>query len=71
MAVETNQVKKINDIGVFIVTSFSSLFAYIWLYICLQVSSPGEITLAESIMTLLFFFMMILCAYIADKLKEK
>jgi Ca2+/Na+ antiporter len=27
--------KKINDMGVFITTAIFSLFAYIWLYICL------------------------------------
>lgn len=32
--------KKIDDVGVFIVTAFASSFAYIWLYICIEVWTP-------------------------------
>ena len=36
--------KKINDMGVFFTTSAFSIFAYLWLLICLQFSSEGEVT---------------------------
>jgi len=29
-------VKKINDMGVFSITATSSIFAYVWMFICLQ-----------------------------------
>jgi Ca2+/Na+ antiporter len=35
----TGEVKKIDDMGVFMTTGIFSVFAYIWLYICLQISS--------------------------------
>jgi solute carrier family 8 (sodium/calcium exchanger) len=31
--------KKVNDLGVFAVTSIASLWAYIWVYLCLEVYS--------------------------------
>ena len=36
--------KRINDMGVFLTTSTFSIFAYLWLLICLQYSSQGEVT---------------------------
>ena len=32
--------KKVNDLGVFAITSVASLWAYIWLYLCLEIFSP-------------------------------
>mmetsp|Transcript_2283 Transcript_2283/g.2845 ORF Transcript_2283/g.2845 Transcript_2283/m.2845 type:complete len:254 (-) Transcript_2283:741-1502(-) len=61
-------VKKINDLGVFAITVISSIFAYIWLYIC--VMGP-IITLTEAWLTLSFFFIMLILAYTADKLKAR
>ena len=37
---EGSDTKKIDDMGVFITTSIFSVFAYIWLYVCLEVNSP-------------------------------
>jgi len=59
--------KKVYDLGVFAVTSLASLWAYIWLFICLSVNSPGEVTLGEGWWTLIFFFLLIIFAYSADR----
>jgi solute carrier family 8 (sodium/calcium exchanger) len=59
--------KKIYDLGVFAVTSLASLWAYIWVFICLSVSSENEVTLSEGWWTLIFFFMLIVFAYTADR----
>jgi len=61
-------IKKVNDVGVFFITSMSSLWAYIWLFICLDVSSENEVTLAEGWWTLVFFFLLIAFSYTADKI---
>lgn len=66
----TNEVKKIDDMGVFITTSIFSLFAYIWLYICLQVWSQGEVTVIESILTFAYFFILLGLAFGADKYNQ-
>ena len=70
MAVPTGEIKKIDDMGVFAVTTIASIFAYIWLYICLDIWSPGRVTMAEAFITLGFFLMLIVSAYIADRVNE-
>ena len=67
LSVPTGELKKIDDLGVFAITAFSSLFAYVWMFICLQVWTPGEISIAEGLITFSFFIILISCAYGADK----
>ena len=67
MAVE-EEPKKVKDTGVFAVTSIASLFAYIWLYLCLSSISPGYVTMVEAWLTLSFFFFLIIFAFWADRL---
>lgn len=59
--------KKINDVGVFTVTSVFSIFAYVWLYMCLSINTPGIVTIVEGWVTLIFFFILLVLAYMADK----
>jgi hypothetical protein len=53
--------------GVFAITSVLSLWAYIWLYMCLLVISPDEVGIAEAWITFLSFFALVAVAYAADK----
>lgn len=62
-----NEVKKIQRLPVFIVTSSSSLFAYLWLVFILKVVSPGIVDLWEGIVTILFFPVIVYAAYLANK----
>ena len=57
-------VKKIYDMGVFSITAFSSVWAYIWMFIVLQ---DQEVEVWEAWLTLIFFFILIGVAYMADK----
>ena len=68
IAVPTGSIKKVDDLGVFFTTALFSLLAYIWLYICLAVWSEDEITIPEAVITLAFFFLLVILAYIADKI---
>ena len=36
----TGEVKKVDDLGVFATTGIFSIFAYVWLYVCLAINSP-------------------------------
>ena len=56
-------VKKVQDTGVFAITTIWSIIAYIWLYIVLL---DSEVQDWEAYLTLGFFFALILMAYIAD-----
>lgn len=62
--------KKVVDLGVFFVTSVASLWAYIWLYLCLEIFSQGQVTLVEGWLTLIFMFLFIVFAYGADRLNN-
>jgi solute carrier family 8 (sodium/calcium exchanger) len=59
--------KKINDLGVFFTTAVFSLFAYIWLYVCLL---DDVIDLTEAWLTLGYFFLLCSLAFAADKFNE-
>jgi len=60
--------KKIADLGVFWVTTISSLWAYVWLLIVLKFWTPDHVSMTEAVLTLIFFFLLIMLAFSADKL---
>jgi solute carrier family 8 (sodium/calcium exchanger) len=56
--------KGIEQFGVFAITSISSLWAYIWLYLVL---SDEKVTILESVLTLVFMVLLIIISYAADR----
>ena len=68
IAVKGNEAKKIYDLGVFAVTAIASLFAYFWLYLVLAVWTENEITVAEACITFSFFIILLITAFVADKI---
>eukprot|EP00352_Strombidinopsis_acuminata_P002921 CAMPEP_0176385862 /NCGR_PEP_ID=MMETSP0126-20121128/35479_1 /TAXON_ID=141414 ORGANISM="Strombidinopsis acuminatum, Strain SPMC142" /NCGR_SAMPLE_ID=MMETSP0126 /ASSEMBLY_ACC=CAM_ASM_000229 /LENGTH=236 /DNA_ID=CAMNT_0017752457 /DNA_START=191 /DNA_END=901 /DNA_ORIENTATION=- len=61
-------VKRINDLGVFAVTSISSIWAYVWMFMCLE---DYTVTVTEAVVTFSFFIIMVLAAFIADKINAR
>lgn len=59
--------KRINSFNVFLTTAFFSVFAYIWMFIVIQVSSKGRLEIWEAVITFLWFPILVILAYIADK----
>lgn len=59
--------RRIYSIKVFFVTSFFSLFAYLWLIIILVAITPEYVDLWEAILTFLFFPILVTIAYLMDK----
>ncbi|XP_037543560.1 sodium/calcium exchanger 2a isoform X3 [Nematolebias whitei] len=59
--------RKIKHLRVFFITAFWSIFAYIWLYLILAVISPGIVEVWEAAVTLFFFPVCVLLAWIADR----
>jgi len=57
--------------GVFAITTISSIFAYVWLFLVLKVISPDEVEMWEAWVTLGFFFILLICAYTADRINAK
>lgn len=67
VSVPAGETRRIKAIKVFAITAFFSVFAYIWLYIALQVTSPDEVELWEALVSLFLFVILLLAAYAADR----
>lgn len=65
--IPNGQSRKIKHLRVFFITAFWSIFAYIWLYLILSVMSPGVVEVWEALVTLLFFPVCVILAWIADR----
>ncbi|KAF3436457.1 hypothetical protein FNV43_RR23549 [Rhamnella rubrinervis] len=61
------ELKKISDIGVWLVELCWSFWAYIWLYIILKVWTPNVVTLLEALLTVLQYGLLLIHAYAQDK----
>ncbi|OMO81937.1 Sodium/calcium exchanger membrane region [Corchorus olitorius] len=64
---KAGELKKIADIGVWLVELFWSFWAYVWLYIILEVWTPNVITLWEALLTVLMYGLLLTHAYAQDK----
>ncbi|CAN1196361.1 Magnesium/proton exchanger [Linum perenne] len=64
---KAGELKKISDLGVWLVELFWSFWAYIWLYIILEVWSPNVITIWEALITVLQYGLLLMHAYAQDK----
>ncbi|XP_030532488.1 magnesium/proton exchanger 1 isoform X2 [Rhodamnia argentea] len=64
---KAGELKKISDLGVWIVELFWSFWAYFWLYIILKVWTPDIVTLWEALLTVLQFGLLVVHAYAQDK----
>jgi len=71
ISIPSGQTKKVDDLGVFATTAIFSLLAYIWLYICLALWTEDRVTIPEAILTLTFFFILVVLAFSADKINER
>ncbi|XP_015037300.2 sodium/calcium exchanger 3 isoform X2 [Drosophila pseudoobscura] len=65
--IPAGEVRRIRHLRVFIVTAAFSIFAYVWLWVILSVTSPGIIEVWEALVTLLFFPITVIWAYIAER----
>ncbi|XP_041090432.1 sodium/calcium exchanger 2-like [Polyodon spathula] len=61
------EVRRIKHLRVFFITASWSIFAYIWLYLILAVISPGVVKVWEALLTLSFFPVCVLLAWVADR----
>eukprot|EP00928_Gymnodinium_smaydae_P045102 TRINITY_DN30107_c0_g1_i1.p1 TRINITY_DN30107_c0_g1~~TRINITY_DN30107_c0_g1_i1.p1 ORF type:complete len:1003 (+),score=108.29 TRINITY_DN30107_c0_g1_i1:63-3071(+) len=66
-AIPAPEVRRINSIGVFYVTAAMSIVAYLWIILILQGVSPNKVDISEGIVTLCFFIVLVVLAFIADK----
>jgi len=67
IAIPKGQVRRIEQLGVFITTATCSLFAYFWLYLVLRVFSPNKVEIWEATLTLIYFPILVQFSYWIDK----
>ena len=67
VCIPNGEIRRVKHLRVFIMTATWSIFAYIWLYFILSVSSYGVVDVWEAVLTFLFFPATVITAYIADK----
>uniref|UniRef100_A0A672FRM3 Sodium/calcium exchanger 2-like n=1 Tax=Salarias fasciatus TaxID=181472 RepID=A0A672FRM3_SALFA len=65
--IPNGETRKIKHLRVFFITAFWSIFAYIWLYLILSIMSPGVVEVWEALVTLLYFPVCVILAWIADR----
>ncbi|CAG5131721.1 unnamed protein product, partial [Candidula unifasciata] len=65
--VPNDEVRRIKHLRVFFITATWSIFAYLWLYFILSVTSQGIVEIWEAVLTFLFFPGTVITAYIADR----
>mmetsp|Transcript_46280 Transcript_46280/g.110123 ORF Transcript_46280/g.110123 Transcript_46280/m.110123 type:complete len:869 (+) Transcript_46280:185-2791(+) len=66
-AFPTGEIRFIKDLSVFGVTACFSVFAYLWLWCIVSLSSKNVIDMWESVVTLIFFPILVGLAFVADK----
>ncbi|GFS08636.1 sodium-calcium exchanger [Elysia marginata] len=65
--IPNDETRRIKHLRVFFITATWSVFAYLWLYFILAVSSKGVVDIWEAVLTFLFFPGTVVTAYIADR----
>ncbi|CAD7936424.1 unnamed protein product [Amoebophrya sp. A120] len=66
MSIPAGEIRKVESVDPYCVTAFFSVFAYLWLIVILTMTSPDEVTLAEAVITFMFFPLLAVLAYAAD-----
>eukprot|EP00238_Polyblepharides_amylifera_P002343 CAMPEP_0196592900 /NCGR_PEP_ID=MMETSP1081-20130531/74141_1 /TAXON_ID=36882 /ORGANISM="Pyramimonas amylifera, Strain CCMP720" /LENGTH=951 /DNA_ID=CAMNT_0041916723 /DNA_START=257 /DNA_END=3112 /DNA_ORIENTATION=- len=66
-SIPDGEVRRIADLGVFLMTAFWSVWSYLWMLIVLQVWTPGVVTVTEALLTLLAFPLFVMLSFAQDK----
>jgi solute carrier family 8 (sodium/calcium exchanger) len=67
MAIPDGGKRRIDRFYVYGITAAASLFAYLWLLFILKINTEGVIDLWEALVTLIYFPVLVIIAYLADR----
>ncbi|CAK0849696.1 unnamed protein product [Prorocentrum cordatum] len=67
VSIPAGELRSIKELPVFAITAAFSIFAYVWLVFILIVVSPHVVEWWEGLLTFLFFPVLVILAYAADK----
>lgn len=62
-----DEVRRIKHLNVFFVTATWSVFAYLWMYVIIAVTTPGQVDVWEGVLTFMYFPATVVTAYVADR----
>jgi solute carrier family 8 (sodium/calcium exchanger) len=65
--IPNGEVRRIKHLRVFFITATWSIFAYLWLYVIIAMSSPNKVDVWEGLLTFLFFPATVVTAYVVDR----
>lgn len=65
-AIPSPETRQLKELGVFGITSFCSVFAYLWLVFIVTIVSPDVVEVWEGVVTLLFFPLLVGVSYMSD-----
>jgi len=66
LVIPKGEVRYQKHLPVFLCTATWSIWAYVWLYLIIAVISPNKVDIWEGVLTLLFFPLTVISAYICD-----
>ncbi|CAD7929361.1 unnamed protein product [Amoebophrya sp. A25] len=66
LAIPDGEIRKIKDLGVFAITAFCSVWAYIWLLLILVWVSEDVVEPWEGVISFMYFPVLVVTAYLAD-----
>lgn len=67
ISVPAHTTRRIVHYRVFITTSVFAIFAYLWMWFVIQIHSRGRVDEWEAVLTLLFFPILVVVAWLAEK----
>jgi len=65
-AIPSGETREIKETGVFFITGFFSVFAYLWMLVIVQIESKDIVTVTEGALTFLFFPVLVWISYAED-----
>jgi len=65
-AIPAGETRQIKETGVFFITAFFSVFAYVWLLFIVQVHTPEIVDVTEGLVTFLFFPVLVWISWASD-----
>lgn len=65
-AIPAGEVRQIKETGVYGITAFFSIFAYLWLFFIVAISGKDEVDPVEGTLTFLYFPLLVILSYYAD-----
>lgn len=67
VSIPNGEIRRIKHLSVFFITASCSVFAYLWLLLILKGISPDVVEIWEAVLTFLFFPILVIIAWIADR----